>query len=121
LFLLMTIGPALLALTWLDRAVPRFLGPAHAFGKVPLFYFMLHMPLIHLLAVAVCAVRYGEVHWMFQSSRPDQFPITPPPGWGFTLPIVYAVWALVVTALYPLCRWFAAVKQRRRDVWLSYL
>jgi uncharacterized membrane protein len=121
LFLLMTIGPALLALTWLDRAVPRFLGPAHAFGKVPLFYFMLHMPLIHLLAVAVCGVRYGEVHWMFQSSRPDQFPITPPPGWGFTLPIVYAVWALVVTALYPLCRWFAAVKQRRRDVWLSYL
>ena len=121
LFLLMTLGPALIALAWLDRAVPRVLAAARVFGNVPLFYFMLHMPLIHLLAMAVCAVRYGDVHWMFQSSRPDQFPITPPPGWGFALPIVYAVWMLVVALMYPLCRWFAAVRQRRRDAWLSYL
>ena len=46
---------------------------------------------------------------------------TPPPGWGFSLPVVYLVWAVVVLSLYPLCRWFAALKQRRRDVWLSYL
>jgi uncharacterized membrane protein len=121
LFLLMTIGPAWLILAWVDRAVPRFLSPALVFGKVPLFYFKLHMPLIHLLAVAVCGARYGAIHWMFESSRPDQFPITPPPGWGFGLPIVYFVWVLVVATMYPLCRWFSAVKQRRRDLWLSYL
>jgi hypothetical protein len=111
----------LVVLARVDRAVPRLLAPALVFGKVPLFYFLLHMPLIHLLAVAVCAVRYGDGHWMFQSNRPEQFPITPPPGWGFTLPIVYLIWVLVVTLMYPLCRWFAAVKQRRRDLWLSYL
>jgi len=43
------------------------------------------------------------------------------PGWGFGLPVVYAMWAIVVLALYPACRWFAAIKQRRRDWWLSYL
>ncbi len=121
LFLLMTLGPAMLALASLEQAIPRILAPARVFGKVPLFYFVLHMPLIHLLALSACAIRYGDVHWMFQSSRPDQFPITPPPGWGFPLPVVYAVWALVVTTMYPLCRWFAAVKQRRRNAWLSYL
>lgn len=44
-----------------------------------------------------------------------------PPGWGFTLPVVYAVWALIVVSLYQLCRWFADVKRRRSDWWLSYL
>jgi hypothetical protein len=43
-----------------------------------------------------------------------------PPGWGYSLPVVYLVWAGVVLALYPLCRWFAGVKQRRNDLWLSY-
>jgi hypothetical protein len=58
---------------------------------------------------------------MFQSARLDQYPITPPPGWGFTLPIVYLVWACVVLLVYPACVWYAGVKQRRRDWWLSYL
>jgi hypothetical protein len=58
---------------------------------------------------------------MFESPTPDKFPITPPPGWGWSLPIVYLVWAGVVLALYPLCRWFAGLKQRRGgDAWLSY-
>jgi uncharacterized membrane protein len=121
LFLLMTLGPALLLLGWLDRTTPRILRPALVFGRVPLFYFVLHLPLIHLVALVVCAIRYGSVHWMFESSRPDQFPFAAPPGWGFSLPVVYAVWIGVVLALYPLCRWFGAVRQRRSDVWLSYL
>jgi hypothetical protein len=51
---------------------------------------------------------------------PRQFLITPPPGWGYSLPFVYLIWAAIVLALYPLCRWFAGVKQRRSDAWLSY-
>jgi uncharacterized membrane protein len=121
LFLLMTLGPALLLLARLDRAMPRFLSSALVFGKVPLFYFVLHMPLIHLFALAVCGARYGAIHWMFESTRPDQFPMTPPPGWGFPLPVVYAVWGLVVVTMYPLCRWFAGVKARRHGAWLGYL
>ncbi len=120
LYLLMTLGPALLFLWAVDARTPRWLRPALTIGKVPMFYYLLHIPLIHLLAVAVCYARYGQVHWMFESPTPRQFPITPPPGWGYSLPIVYLIWACVVLTLYPLCRWFAGLKQRRSDAWLSY-
>ena len=120
LFLLMTLGPALVLLWAVEGWTPRFLRPALIYGRVPMFYFLLHMPLIHLLAVVVCYARYAHVYWMFESPTISQFPITPPPGWGFSLPIVYLIWVCVVIAMYPLCRWFAAVKQRRRDAWLSY-
>jgi uncharacterized membrane protein len=121
LFLLMTLGPALLLLGALDRGTPALLRPALVFGRVPLFYYLVHMPLIHLAAVAVCLVRHGDAHWMFESPRPDLIPFTPPPGWGFDLPVVYLIWLAVVAALYPLCRWFAGVKQRSDAAWLSYL
>lgn len=104
-----------------DGRTPRILRPALIVGKVPMFYYLLHVPLIHLLAVIVCYAHYGQAHWMFESPGFGQYPFTPPPGWGFSLPIVYLVWAFVVLALYPLCRWFAALKQRRADPWLSYL
>jgi uncharacterized membrane protein len=121
LFLLMTLGPAMLFLWAVDGRTPRWLRPALVFGKVPMFYYLLHIPLIHLLAIVVCYARYGQVHWMFESPSRDKFPVTPPPGWGFSLPTVYLIWAVVVVALYPLCRWFATLKQRRTDAWLSYL
>jgi uncharacterized membrane protein len=121
LFLLMTLGPALLMLRAFDGWTPDALRPAAVYGRVPMFYFVLHLPLIHLLAIAACYARYDAVHWMFESPDLAHYPFTPPPGWGFGLPVVYAVWVGVVLALYPLCRWFAGVKQRRRDAWLSYL
>jgi hypothetical protein len=85
-----------------------------------MFYFLLHLPLIHMVAVVVCYARYGAAHWMFESPSLGRYPFTAPPGWGFSLPIVYLAWAFVVLALYPLCRWFAGLKQRRSDWWLSY-
>jgi hypothetical protein len=103
-----------------DARTPQWLRPALVFGEVPMFYYLLHIPLIHLLAVIVCYARYGQVRWMFESPTVGQFPITPPPGWGFSLPIVCLVWAFVVVVLYPLCRWFASSKQRRSHAWLSY-
>jgi uncharacterized membrane protein len=120
LYLMMTLGPALLLLWVFDGGTPQWLRPALAIGKVPMFYYLLHIPLIHLIAVAVCYARYGQVYWMFESPTLAQFPITKPPGWGYSLPIVYLVWACVVLALYPLCHWFAGLKQRRGDAWLSY-
>ena len=121
LFLLMTLGPAMLLLWAVDRDTPRILRPALVFGRVPMFYYVLHFPLIHLLAVVVCYARYGDAHWMFESARLDQYPFTQPPGWGFSLPFVYLTWALVVLVMFPACRWFAALKQRRADWWLTYL
>jgi uncharacterized membrane protein len=120
LFLLMTLGPSLLALRLLDAGTPRLLRPVLVFGRVPLFYYVVHWPLIHLLAAGVCLARTGELHWVFESPRLDLFPFTPPPGWGFSLPIVYLVWAIVVVTMFPLCRWFAGVKRRRNDAWLGY-
>lgn len=121
LFLLMTLGPAMICLWAVDRRTPRILRPALVIGKVPLFYYVLHVALIHLLAAATGYLRYGSAHWMFESPDLARYPFTAPPDWGYPLPVVYLTWAFVVAAMYPLCRWFAAVKQRRDDVWLSYM
>jgi uncharacterized membrane protein len=120
-FLLMTLGPPLLLLGATDGHVPARLRFALVFGKVPLFYYAVHFFLIHLLAVVVCAVRTGSAHYMFESPDLAHYPFSPPPGWGFSLPVVYAIWALVVATMYVPSRWFAGVKARRRDAWLSYL
>ncbi len=89
------------------------------FGRIPRFDFLLHLPLIHLLAVIICFARYAHGHWMFESPTVSRFHMTPPPGWGFSLPIVYLIWVSVVIGFYPLCRWFAAVEQRHGTAWLS--
>lgn len=120
LFLLMTLGPMMLFLWAVDSRTPVWLRPALIFGKVPMFYYLLHIPLIHLIAGVVCFAQYRQIHWIFESPDIASFPFQFPPGWGYSLPVVYLVWAIVVSALYPLCRWFAAVRQRRREAWLSY-
>lgn len=120
LFLLMAVGPAMLILWAVDGDTPRWMRSALIFGRVPMFYYLLHFPLIHLLAVLVCYARYRQVYWMFESPKLENYPFTSPPGWGFSLPVVYLVWITVVLALYPLCHWFAGVRQRRSDPWLSY-
>jgi uncharacterized membrane protein len=121
LYLLMTLGPAMVFLGAVDARVPRWIRPALIVGKVPMFFYLLHVPLIHIIAVIFCYARYGQAHWMFESPSIEYFPFTRPPGWGYSLPVVYLVWICVVVALYPLCKWFAALKQRRGDAWLSYL
>ena len=121
LFLLMTLGPALLFLRAVDGRSPGLLRPALVFGRVPLFYYVLHVVVMHLMAVAVCQWRYGDVYWMFESPGLAQFPVTQPPDWPLALPYVYLCWVMVIVILYPLCRWFAGVRRRRTDWWLSYL
>lgn len=119
-YLLMTLGPGLLLLALLDRPVPRWLLPINVFGQVPLFYYLLHLPLIHGFAALVDYGRYGHAGWQFgwpwvPASIPQ------PPGHGFGLLIVYLATAWVVACLYPLCRWFAGVKRTRRHAWARLL
>jgi len=121
LFLLMTLGPALLLLRAFDHGVPALLRPALIIGKVPLFFYVLHFYLIHLLAVVASYLRYGEAGEMFRSPDVGHFPFSEPPDWGSSVPVVYLLWALVVLIMFPLCRWYAGVKRRRTDWWLSYL
>ena len=118
LYLLMTLGPAFIVLAFLDRGTPRILQPILVFGRVPLFYYLLHLPLIHGLAVLVAYARFGHADWQFGSVFNW---VAAPPGSTFSLPVVYLIWIGVVVLLYPVCRWFAEVKRRRRDAWLSYL
>jgi uncharacterized membrane protein len=121
LFLLMTLGFTLLGLCAFDDGLPRVLKPALVVGRVPMFYFVLHLPLIHLLAVFTAYVRYGSGHWFFESPSLDRYPFTRPPGWGYSLPVVYALWALVVIVLYKPCKWFSELRARSRSPWLSYM
>jgi len=120
-FLLMTLGPALLVLAALERGTPRVLRDVLAIGKVPLAYYVLHFALIHALAIVACLVRYHAVHWMFESPDLGSYPFAAPPGWGFSLFVVYAMWIAVVRMLVPFCRSYAALKARRTDAWLSYV
>ena len=117
LFLLMTLGPALAAIPLLDRASGSLAEVLRTFGRVPLFFWLLHVPLIHLVALALSLAAYGHVIPWLTGNPPTRLP----DGYGYGLAVVYAVTAGVLVVLHPLCRWFAEVKRRRREAWLSYL
>ena len=111
-YLLMTLGPALIVLGTI-----RGRGPLLTFGRVPFFFYLLHLYLIHLLALVI-AMATGQPHdWL--GFRPPDAPT--PDGYGYGLPIVWLLSAIVVLLLYPPCRWFERVKATRRRRWLSYV
>jgi len=121
LFLLMTLGPMLLALAFLENAHGPIANGMAMFGRVPFFYYVLHIPLIHVAAVLVSVVRTGDVSpWLFHN-HPVMVPPAPH-GYTWSLGLLYVVWLIVVVVLFFPCRWFAALKQRRKDnAFLSYL
>jgi uncharacterized membrane protein len=122
IYLLMTLGPAMIVLALIDRAPAVLTRTLATFGRVPLFYYLLHLPLIHGIAVLLSQVRYGQSRWLLHDMMAQKgaaFPL--PHGYGYDLWVVYAVWLAVVVALYPACHWFAGVKQRNRNPLLSYL
>ncbi|MEP6709730.1 MAG: heparan-alpha-glucosaminide N-acetyltransferase domain-containing protein [Verrucomicrobiota bacterium] len=122
LYLLMTLGPVIILLALLDRDLSPIVRPFIVFGRVPLFFYLLHLPLMHGIAVGLSYLKYGRADWLF--GGPAGIPVfgaAYPRDYGYSLLVVYLIWIAVVVLLYPLCRWFARVKQERRDVWLSYL
>jgi len=121
LFVLITVGPALLFLRWSDASTPRFLRPALTIGRVPMFYFLAHVLVIHLIATVAAIARYGSAAIATQSPTLDKYPMTQPPDWPASLPVVYATWVLALLILFPLCRWYARYKATHSSPWLSYL
>lgn len=124
LFLLMTLGPALVMLSWLDRRPFSRTNPMVVFGRVPLFYFVLHFLAAHIAIVLLATAKYGTpaLTFMFQPVPSMGGPAKAfPPDFGFDLWAAYAVWISVVVVMYPLCRWFASMKERNRSWWISYL
>jgi uncharacterized membrane protein len=119
LYLLMTLGPALLALAIFDRPLGPLGRRIVVFGRVPFFFYLLHIPLIHGGAVLQDWVRFG---WSPLANNGPWFrPEDIPANYGVSLPVVYLVWIGVVLILYPPCRWFAGVKSRHSNWWLEYL
>jgi uncharacterized membrane protein len=122
LFLLMTLGPALLALAFFEDGNAK---PATGlrkffvtFGRVPLFFYILQWLTAHLMSLGLHFAFGKPTEWLFQTPI-DWNNLRP--NVGFNLGVVYLCWIVGVLLLYPLCKWFAGVKQRRRDWWLSYL
>jgi uncharacterized membrane protein len=122
-YLLATLGINLLLLALADRAVqharaPRIRAFFDVYGRVPFFFYILHIYLIHGLALLTAfAVGANWHYWL----TPDVVFFDSLPGWGYGLPVIYAVWIFVVLVLYLPSRWFRGVKDTRRDWWLSYL
>ena len=115
LYLLMMLGPALLALSVFERGLGRLGRPLLMFGRVPLFFYLLQWYAAHLLAVVVNAALGRPAPWLLGGAAWNA-----PQGYGYSLGVVYLMWIVVLVLLYPPCRWFAALKRRRRDAWLSY-
>jgi uncharacterized membrane protein len=121
-FLLMTLGPAMVALALLDTVRFPFTNPLVVFGRVPFFFYVAHMLLAHAMAIGMNFVRYGAQSFLLIPPPSMGSPSTLfPADYGYPLWAVYAVWAVVLVLLYPACLWFARLKQRRHDWWLTYL
>lgn len=118
LFILMTLGPALLLLSRLPDTVSGFWRPVVMFGRVPLFFYLIHLPLIHGAAVIYALAVYGNADWL--TDAPGWGRIPKPADFGFALPGVYAIWMTVLILLYPLCAWFTRKKRESDAPWLRY-
>ena len=116
----MTLGPIITLFSLLERlggAIARWIT---LFGRVPFFYYMLHIPLIHALALLVSKIRLGFVSpWLF-ANHPMGNP-EPAEVYVWSLGTLYLVWAAAIVLLYFACRWFADIKAKRDDWWLGYL
>jgi uncharacterized membrane protein len=119
-FLLMTLGPIIALVPLLEGLNGAFALRTILFGRVPFFFYMLHIPLIHALALLVSKVRLGIISpWLF-TNHPMGNP-EPPEGYVWSLPLLYLIWGIAIVLLYFACRWFAAFKARRNDWRLQYV
>lgn len=116
LYLLMTLGPMLVGLALADRSPGRVGRVLVTLGRVPLFFFVLQWYVLHVSAIVIALVMGKPALWLVGNG-----PFEPPPGYGYSLAFVYVMWVVTLAMMYPACAWFAEVKRRRRDAWLSYL
>lgn len=122
LYVLMTVGPALLFLALAEKPLNALTNTIVVFGRVPMFFYLLHIYLLH--GLAIIGVMLGGhpasdmillTNWVTANPQLK--------GYGFGLPVVYGVWIGTVVILYPLCKWFAEYKRSHQTQkrWLSYL
>jgi uncharacterized membrane protein len=122
-FLLMTLGPMLFFMA-LASFLPKFVQqPLIVLGRVPLFFYLAHILLIHLLAVLLAFIRFGHAEWLYQGPGIFWSETLPghPPGYGLGLGWVTVIWLLVTALLWPVCRWYGRYKQSHAYWWLRYV
>lgn len=118
MFICMTLGPAIVLLALLENANNGMSNVFRVYGRVPFFYYVLHLYLIHLLTVTAFFLSGYGAHDIIPRSTPFFFR---PDHFGYSLLAVYGVWLLVLIILYPLCRWYNRYKSVHHQWWLSYL
>jgi hypothetical protein len=120
LYTLITLGPAMIFLAITETFSGRISQYISALGRVPMFYYIIHLFLIHIIAViAAVATGYHISDMVFNTWVTDSENLK---GYGFRLSVVYVVWTVVVLLLYPLCLWYDQYKLKNKDKWWpSYL
>lgn len=118
LYICITIGIALVALAFLENVRNRFANWMTVYGRVPFFYYVLHIYVIHSLCVIVFFLSGYGAKDIVSPQTPFLFR---PQHFGFSVFVVYVIWIFVVLMLYPLCRWYNRYKSTHHQWWLSYL
>ena len=126
LFLLATLGLAALILAWIEFAEQRgLMNPVRrvleVYGRVPFFYFLLHIALIHLLAVLLAVITGSDWQWWFRAFPNGGVLVGRPPGFGVGLAPIWCIWIFVVASCYPACKWYGRIRTGGRNRLLSYL
>jgi uncharacterized membrane protein len=119
LYLMMTIGPLIALVPWAEKITGNLVKGVVKIGRVPMFYYLLHIPLIHLTAFVVNLVAYGDIHQDWYATAPFS---AVPEAQRWSLPLLYSVWVIDVIILYFVCRWYADYKSKHPEkLWLKYL
>ena len=121
LYLLVTLGAAALFLSFTEKLKNGFVNVVSVYGRVPMFYYLIHIYVIHLIALIASALTPRQDWTIWMLKQPIWF-THDLKGYGFSLPVAYLTWALIVTGMYPLCKRYDKYKQSNKDKWwLSYL
>ena len=118
IFLSLFLGVAMILMSLLDRELGKWSHPLRDVGQVPFFFYILHIPILHIAGIALALFTFGDASWLF---RAELAPTPQGYSYGFELLPTYVAWVGVVVLLYYPSRWFAQLKARRKDWWLSYL
>jgi uncharacterized membrane protein len=121
LYVLLTLGGAFLFLSFTEKLKGAVVKVVSVYGRVPMFYYLVHIYVIHLMAIIASALLPGQDWKIWILTKPIWF-TTDLKGYGFSLPVAYLIWIGLVIALYPLCKRYDAYKQANKGKWwLSYL
>jgi hypothetical protein len=117
-YLLVLLGAAMILMSLFDRKLGKWAEPLRNFGEVPFFFYVLHIPLLHIGGIILALTIFGDAHWLFGAPLKQS-----PEGlsYGSELLPTYLAWIAVTLLLYYPSKWFASLKKHRKDWWLSYL